>query len=261
MLANEREDIIRKKLASTGVVYVNELVKELNVTSPTIRNDLDKLVEKHEDLSRIHGGVVLKKEEDTTKLSEAILGYTERSFIHIEAKQAIAKKAITLINDGETILLDSSSSCFALATLLAKTAKKVTVITNGLSSATILKQNTNLTVIIIGGLVKTNSNTIYDDFDSRIYEMFHIDKYFFSASGLSQESGFSEFNLLEVKNKHANIQKAKHVIALIDSTKFDRDSTSTFAALSDADYLVTDTGLSKENQQKYASKTTLLLSE
>ncbi len=261
MLATERETLIREKIMTNGIVYVTELAKELQVTSPTIRNDLDKLVKKYDDLDRIHGGVIFKEKETDKTFSEIITGYNERSFKNTGLKRAIAKKALHLIKEGETILLDSSSTCFELASALSETEKKLTVITNGVSTGSVLKQNANLTVLIVGGLIKPSSNTIYDEFNSPIYTMFNIDKYFFSASGLSIESGFSEFNLLEVKNKRANVHKSKMAIALIDHTKFDKDSTSTFCSLTEVAYLITDSQLDMTTVEKYANSAPLLIAE
>lgn len=259
MLATEREEFIRKKIISKGIVYVTDLVKELNVTSPTIRNDLDKLVKKYDDLDRIHGGVIYKKTEEEKTLTEVITGYSERSFENIQLKKAIARKSLDLIEDGDTLLLDSSSTCFELASILSETEKRVTIITNGLSTGTVLKQNPKLTVIMIGGMLKPGSNTIYDEFNSPIYTMFNIDKYFFSASGLSIKSGFSEFNIMEVKNKKANVENSRIAIALIDSTKFDKDSTSTFCSLKNIDYLISDYKLTAEQQKNYSKNTNLLI--
>lgn len=257
MLATEREALIREKIITNGIVYVTDLVKELNVTGPTIRNDLDKLVKKYEDLDRIHGGVVYKKTKEEKTLAEMITGYSERSFENITLKKAIAIKALDLIEDGDTLLMDSSSTCFELASVLSESDKRVTIITNGLSTGTVLKQNPKLTVIVIGGMLKLSSNTIYDEFNSPIYTMFNVDKYFFSASGLSIKSGFSEFNIMEVKNKRANIEKSRISIALIDSTKFDKDSTSTFCTLENIDYLITDDGLTENQRKNYRQEVNL----
>ncbi|MBV7392358.1 DeoR/GlpR family DNA-binding transcription regulator [Enterococcus sp. ALS3] len=258
MLATERESLIREKIITNGIVYVADLVKEMNVTSPTIRNDLDKLVKKYDDLDRIHGGVIYKSKEENS-LSEVITGYSERSFENISLKKTIAKRALLLIENGDTLLIDSSSTCFELASLLAESNKKVTIITNGLSTGTVLKQNPKLTVLVIGGLLHPSSNTIYDEFNSPIYTMFNIDKYFFSASGLSIKSGFSEFNIMEVKNKKANVDKSRISIALVDSTKFDKDSTSTFCTLAEVDYLVTDDQLENNLANEYRKEINLLI--
>lgn len=253
MLATEREEFIRKLILEKRVVYVNNLADELGVTRPTVRNDLDKLVKKHNDLTRIHGGIMLKEEIMGKDLTDGITEYSERAFVNKEEKKAIAKKAIEFVKKGDTILLDSSSTCFEFASELVTFSEQLTVITNGISTGAILKQNRHINVLAIGGLLKANSNTIYDEFFSPILDNFNIDTYFFSASGLSLDGGFSENNLMEVKHKRTNVINSKKSIALVDSTKFNKDSSSTFCTFEEVDILITDANLDKSIEQQFDS--------
>ncbi|MCR1899422.1 DeoR/GlpR family DNA-binding transcription regulator [Irregularibacter muris] len=258
MFAEERKELIRKKIYSEGTVYVKELAKEFKVSSPTIRSDLDKIVETYKDLERTHGGAIYKKKKKETK--EKFIVYNERATLNKNLKKEIAYKAISLIGEKDTLLLDSSSTTFELATFLANSALKNTVLTNGLTTAMVLKQNPNLTVIVIRGIVKADSNTIHDEFQDPILDQFNIDKYFFSASGLSMESGFSEFNIQEVKSKKENIQRVKTKIALMDNSKFDKDSSSTFCSLEDVDLIISDSSLNKEVLERYRIKVPIVIS-
>ncbi|MBO0454216.1 DeoR/GlpR family DNA-binding transcription regulator [Candidatus Enterococcus murrayae] len=260
MLATEREDFIRNQAILKGVVYVNQLAEELKVSRPTIRSDIDKLAKKYDDLHRVHGGVTYKEKENQASLSEMILGYNERIFSNRDRKKEIAEKAIDYIVEGETILLDSSSTCFEFASLLSKLDKRLTVITNGLSTAAVLKQNPSISVIIIGGLVKLNSNTVYDEFDINISTSFNIDKYFFSASGVSIDNGFSEFNFMEVKHKRLNVLNSKQTIALIDSTKFLKDSSSTFCKMDEVNLLITDSKIDYETFETFNKRISIVRS-
>ncbi|WP_067838942.1 DeoR/GlpR family DNA-binding transcription regulator [Amphibacillus sediminis] len=253
MFAKEREEKIKNEIYRKGTVYVAELARKFNVSAPTIRSDLDKIMASSDDFERTHGGIIYKKKEEENK--EKILMYNIRASINKKEKEEIAQVAISLVNERDTLLLDSSSTCFEFASLLAHPSytNRNTILTNGLSTAMILKQNPNLTVIILGGIARTDSNTIHDEFQDPILNRFNIDKYFFSASGLSIESGFSEFNIEEVKTKRENLQRAKLKIALIDHTKFDQDSSSTFGSLDHANMLISDSRLDKEIQKKYAA--------
>lgn len=258
MLATERENFIRSEVTNKGVVYVNQLVKDLKVTPPTIRSDLDKLAKKYNDLDRIHGGIIYKENSLSSPLPDIVVGYNQRAFTNRQEKKIIAKKAIDFLKKGDTILLDSSSTCFELATVLVETPKQFTIITNGLSTGALLKQNANLNVLFIGGLLKKDSNTVYDEFDHSILSNFNIDKYFFSATGLSIESGFSERNLMEVKNKRENVLNAKEAIALMDYTKFNQDASYTFCTLKEVDFLITDNKLENKTKKVYEKQIKLI---
>lgn len=258
MLATEREQFIRSEVTNKGVVYVNQLVTDLKVTPPTIRSDLDKLAKKYNDLDRIHGGIIYKENSLSSPLPDIVVGYNQRAFSNREEKKTIANKAIDLLQNGDTILLDSSSTCFEFASILVKSSIQLTVITNGLSTGALLKQNANLNVLFIGGLLKKDSNTVYDEFDHSILNNFNVDKYFFSATGLSINSGFSERNLMEVKNKRENVLNAKQAIALIDHTKFDQDSAYTFCTLKEVDYLVSDNRLEESTKTLYQKQIYLI---
>lgn len=253
MFAKEREEKIKKEIYRKGTVYVKELAKTFNVSAPTIRSDLDRITADSDDFERTHGGVIYKRKKEESK--EKIVMYNIRASINKKEKEEIAQVALSLVNERDTLLLDSSSTSFEFASLLADPSykNKNTILTNGLSTAMILKQNPNLTVIIFGGIVRTDSNTIHDEFQDPILDRFNIDKYFFSASGLSIESGFSEFNIEEVKTKKENLKRAKLKIALIDHTKFNQDSSSSFGSLDCADILISDSGLDKAIQNKYSA--------
>lgn len=253
MLATERERFIRSEVTNKGVVYVNQLVKDLKVTPPTIRSDLNRLVKKYTDLSRIHGGVVYSEDSAKNVLPESVTDYSQRAFTNRKEKKIIAKKAMELLEKGDTILLDSSSTCFEFANMLNSYPHPLTVITNGLLTANLLKQNDHLNVLVVGGLLKKDSNTIYDEFSHSILSHFNIDKYFFSATGLSIQSGFSERNLMEVKHKRDNVLNAKQTIALIDHTKFNKDSASTFCSLNEVDCIVSDSSLETAVRESYQS--------
>lgn len=230
----QRLDVIKNHLEKKEYLSVVEMAKFLGVSLPTIRKDFEYLSEINTNIIRVHGGVKLRKSKSMN------INFEERELKNIELKKEIATKAIRYIKPYDTILLDSSSTSYELAKLLSLVNFKVTVITDGISTAMTLKENPYLFVIIVGGVVKPNSNSIDDDFDSNSLELFHIDKYFLSASGVSAESGLSEYNLGEIRTKEKMIKKTNETFVLIDSSKFEIDSNLVFAKLENIDYLITD---------------------
>lgn len=248
MFASERRKQIIKLLHENNAISVNEVAKKLNVSKPTIRSDFDYIVENHKNIERTHGGLVLLNDDFRyTK-------YDDRRAINILQKQAIAKEAFSLIENKTTLLLDSSSTCYELAQLLVESDLQVTVITNGLYTGMLLKENPNLTVILIGGILKPRSNTTQDEFDSGVFNYFNIDIYFFSASSVSFNSGFTDYNIYEIKSKRDYITKSRKSVALIDSSKINAPSNSSFAKLEDVSLMITDSNISKDDLLSFKSR-------
>lgn len=137
-------------------------------------------------------------------------------------------------------MIDASSTTYELAKLLADTTMELTIITNGLENAVLLKENPHLTVLVVGGFVSEDSNAITGNIDSQILEMYHIDYFFLSANGLTLQNGLTDFSLPEVQLKKQMLQESENVIALIDSSKFDVSSTLSFAKATEINEVITD---------------------
>lgn len=137
-------------------------------------------------------------------------------------------------------MIDASSTTYELAKLLSETTMELTIITNGLENAVLLKENPHLTVLVVGGFVSQDSNAITGNIDSQILEMYHIDYFFLSANGFTLENGLTDFSLPEVQLKKQMVRESENVIALIDKSKFDVSSTLSFAKTSDIIEVITD---------------------
>lgn len=255
MFAEERQQIILKKVFADKAVTVKELSRLFGVSMPTIRSDLDAICALNPHIDRAHGGIVLSN-SDVSKLTS----YEERKAQNLEEKKQIATLAANMINHQDTIMIDSSSTCFEIAIQLENTEKNVTIITTSLNVAIKLKENPNLTVIIIGGLLKPKSITVQNSFDDNIINAFNVDKYFFSASGISYENGFSDYNYNEVIDKRKFLSKSRQSIALIDSSKFDIVSKSSFAQLVEVNYLITSSNVNHSITELYRKKINMLIS-
>ncbi|WP_018664296.1 DeoR/GlpR family DNA-binding transcription regulator [Heyndrickxia acidiproducens] len=248
MFVEERRKVILDILKEKKSVSVREMSNVLNVSLPTIRSDLDHL-EKEKLLIRTHGGAVLDVHSNQD--------YTEQSFetrtkINIEKKQNIASKAIGMIHPKDCIILDSSSTSYGLAKLLRNTKENITVLTNGINIASLLKENLNLTVIIIGGILSGKSNAVQGLLGQEILDKMNVDKVFFSAYGVSIEHGFSDFNLYESELKRRMLNSSFKKIALMDSTKMNKYSSSSFAKLSDVSMIITDNDIDPSILKEYS---------
>ncbi|GGP11802.1 DeoR/GlpR family DNA-binding transcription regulator [Oceanobacillus neutriphilus] len=246
----KRQQMIENLIYKEKTITISQIAEKLQVSKPTVRNDIQKLLSNNSNIEKVHGGVSLKDDADIE------FDYEKRKVKNRMKKIEIAKKIINIINEKNTILLDSSSTTYELAQLLSQTSKRITVITNGIQTALQLKKNPKLFVIVLGGSLTDSSNTIKDDFGENILNFFNIDYYFFSASGISLNRGFSEYNIHEIRTKQKHISIANKSIALIDETKFDKDSNANFASLEDVDLLVTNDSLPKDIYSEYKKRIT-----
>lgn len=249
MYTNERREAILSMVQEKGSVSVNDLTEKLHVSKATIRSDLNYL-SNNNMLIRTHGGATRTKDEETIKIDR---NYDIRKQKNIEKKAEIANKAFPLITNGECIILDASSTCYELAKVINHSDLKITVLTNGLRTASLLKENLNLTVILIGGVVKGTSNAVEGTLGLEILKKVNIDTLFTSAYAISTTGGLSDFNLYEVELKKKMVELASQTIALIDSTKFEKKSIATFATLDQLSGLITDNQLSNAVKNHYST--------
>jgi DeoR/GlpR family transcriptional regulator of sugar metabolism len=213
------------------------LAQALNVSEGTVRNDLNAL-EDEGRLKRVHGGAVLN-DQDQFQNNSFMLRYKQ----NVAAKFAIAREAAILVNDGDSILLDASSTAYFLARELSG-RKKLRVMTNGFEVARELAQNTSNTVILIGGVVNNDSSSVTGLLSEQIIADMHIEKAFFSCSGFSLERGMTEVHFAEAQLKRKAIESSRQIIALVDSTKFGKEDLTPFARSDQITRLISDSKLS-----------------
>lgn len=246
----KRQQIIENLIYKEKTITISQIAENLEVSKPTVRNDIQKLLSNNPNIEKVHGGVSLKPGKDIE------FDYDKRKVKNKAKKIEIAKKAINIVNEKDTILLDSSSTTYELAQILSQANKRITVITNGIQTALQLKKNPKLFVLILGGSLTDSSNTIRDDFGDNILNFFNIDYYFFSASGISINHGFSEYNIHEIRTKQKHISFSNKSVALIDETKFEKDSNANFSTLDEVDLVITNDSLQKDIYSKYESRIT-----
>jgi DeoR/GlpR family transcriptional regulator of sugar metabolism len=228
-------DILRKQPG----LRVPELAYALDVSEGTVRNDLNAL-EEQGLLMRVHGGAVLNQPSQFQNDS-----FVRRYQQNAAAKLAIAREAAALVNDGDSILLDASSTVYYLAKALSE-RRHLRVMTNGFEVARELAQNTTNTVILIGGVVNNESSSVTGLLSEKIIEELHIQKAFLSCSGFSLERGMTEVLLAEAQIKRKAIESSRQLYALIDSSKFGKEDLTPFARPEKIDRLFTDQSLSSE---------------
>lgn len=247
MYTTNRHKKILNLLNEKTSISVKELSEFLNFSPATIRSDLNYLNNKGL-LIRTHGGATASNLANDLIIERS---YSIRSSKNQLFKKQIAQAAIKYIKYGECIILDASSTCYELANLLFNSDLKLTILTNGLKSAELLKNNPNITLILIGGVVKGSSNAIEGLLGTDILSKINVDSIFVSAHAFNLSDGLSDFNLHEVELKRKMVDIASNVFALMDSSKIEKTSIANFATAKEITTLFTDEKISNDVYNYY----------
>lgn len=256
MLPEERKDYIYQIVNERKAVKVSDLSKELELTEATIRRDLEEL-QNEKKLRRTHGGAVALKPEETFYVIRQLAA------IHVEEKRAIAAKAYEYIEDGDTLILDASSTAQELCKLIAEGAKKeLTVITNAFSVVNILRVKHDMTVIHTGGVLEPKTESSIGDFAVQQLSRLKADKVFLGVNGIDPQFGYSITNLNEGNVKRAMIHCASEVFVIADHSKFSSTFLSQIAEPEgEVDYLITDRKDAEIDYSVYEKKVRLIFAE
>jgi DeoR/GlpR family transcriptional regulator of sugar metabolism len=242
MMAEERRTQILQIVRTEGRARVNELAHRFSSSAVTIRNDLNELHQRGLVL-RSHGGAVLPD----TILRESPVH--ERLKTHAEEKRRIGAIAATLINDGETIILDSGTTTLEIARQI-KNKQGLQVITNGVNIAAELLDARDVQTFIVGGTLRGDSASVVGRSTEEMFEQFAADKLFLSGAGCDPDFGVSGANLEETMVNRAMVRIAREIILVSDASKFSKRGMVRIAPFSEIDTVISDTGLREEIQEK-----------
>ncbi|MCX7754269.1 MAG: DeoR/GlpR family DNA-binding transcription regulator [Anaerolineales bacterium] len=243
MTTHERRQSLLELLRQTPGLRVPALAAALGVSEGTIRNDLDAL-EAEGRLTRVRGGAVLLEGRLPGGLS-----FSERHRRHVPEKEAIARAAIALVQDGDSILLDASSTVYYFG-LALREHQNLRVVTNGLDVARLLAKNPSNTVLLVGGILDPDGSSLTGLLGEQVLRDLRPAKAFVSASGFSLERGLTEVNLQEAQLKRKALESAQQVFALLDSSKLGHEDLTCFARPAQITRLFTDAGISPEWQAR-----------
>lgn len=248
MNASERRQEIIELLNMNSTVLVCDLSKKYDVSEVTIRTDL-RLLEKQGVLTRFHGGATKITDNDDIK-SFKELQLEERYQRFIEAKKRIAIEAVKQVKEGDIIILDSGSTTMLIAEELVK-LKHITVITNSLTSAFILSDNSDIMLLICGGTLRHKTRSFHGKIAEQSLDGISADILFVGADGIDAQRGITTFNEgYTISSVMANV--AKKVVAVLDSSKFGRNGINIVLPLNKLDVIITDTNVDNKYQQEFA---------
>jgi DeoR family transcriptional regulator of aga operon len=239
MLIEERRQHILSLIQKHGRVLVDELSSNLDLSKITIRKDLDYL-ESKDLLVRTHGGAL---PAHAGALSDPPI--REKEDLHHEEKIRIAKAAAAMISEGQCIILDSGTTTIEIARALPS-FHHLTVITNALNIAAELASS-DFEIILIGGTLRKNSLSVVGPLAEDVLKEMHADIVFLGVDGFDVRVGLTTPNVLEARVNRAMVQAAEKVVAVCDSSKFNRKSLSLIVPASAIDCVITDSNLSPED--------------
>lgn len=240
MLPAERQQKILEDIEREGVSSIVDLSQKYEVSSMTIRRDL-QVLENERRIRRTHGGAI--------RLTETVVEprYVTKQKLHAESKLAIAHYAAQhFVQDNDIIVLEGGTTVAMMVQFL-RSRQNLTIVTNGLYICSELQSMlSQATVICTGGILREVSATFVGPISERFFREFHSNRLFLSTTGYTPDAGFTDPSMLETQVKKAMIAAADQVIMLMDSTKFNIKSMTTVAQPEELDLVVTDSATSPE---------------
>lgn len=230
MATQDRRDRLAEIIRLSGFSSLLNLVKEVKVSESTVRRDLDYL-EQCGLAKRTHGGVFY------TGPAPKLPHFDQRQNRQGDKKQQIAAAAASLIQDGETILLDGGSTTYELAQQLV--GRPLQVVTNSFPVATLLMTSELTDLVFVGGYVHGKTGVCVGPYAVEAIQRLNVQKALVSVAGVTAE-GFYNSNLLLVETERSMMQVADEVVVLADSTKFDHSSLARMCALDRVNGVVSD---------------------
>lgn len=206
-----RSNKILELLTQENKIEVSALSEKLGVSQVTIRKDLDAL-EHRGIIKREHGFAALCSLDDING----------RIAYHYEEKRKIAKKAVELVSDGSTIMIESGSCCALLADTLVNLKKNLTIITNSAFIADYIRGKSNFQIILLGGIYQQDAQVMVGPMIRQCAENFFVDLYFIGTDGYTSSIGFTNRDQMRAQAVRDMAGQAEQVVVLTESDKFSK---------------------------------------
>lgn len=238
MIAQERRQRIFEDIEASGIASVRELAQRFEVSTITIMRDLQEL-EQEGLIRRVHGGAI------SVRGASYEPPFTARESQLSTEKQRIAEKAVELINDGDSLILDVGTTTLEIARAL-KGKRNLTVLVTSLRAALELASQPAIQVIVVGGKLRSSELSLVGHLAEQTLRAFQVDKAFIGVGGITIEHGLTEFNFDEAGVKRTMIERARQCIVVADHTKFGKVMLTTVASLTVVDRIITGTEIDDE---------------
>ena len=246
MLAMDRRNLILARIQKDTSVRVGDLAKEYKVTEETIRRDLEKL-EKDGLVTRTYGGAVLTQTSGTYDFS-----FRVRETQNVEGKRKIALKVAEMIEDGDTLMVDSSTTAmFVVRELTGRS--NITMITNSVRIPQEVAFQENMNIIVTGGTLRPGIMSLVGNVTEDALKHYYVNVAILGCKAMDLAEGTFEPHEQEAVIKRTMCENARQVIVVADHTKFGKRSFVRTLSLADIDVLVTDEQLPEQVERTLAN--------
>jgi DeoR/GlpR family transcriptional regulator of sugar metabolism len=196
------------------------------------------VLETEHRLVRAHGGAI------AVDRSRPELAFEIRERLQADEKQLIGAAGAALVHDGESIVMDASTTALSVARHLKARGgwSQLTVITNGLRLASELAGHPGIVVLMLGGRVRWEALSVVGQLGDGLFSRINVQKAFLGAAGFTLESGLSDATDEEAQIKRSMVAAAREVIAIVDHTKWERAAFATFCPTDKVGVVLTDAG-------------------
>lgn len=240
MLKIERQTIIEQTLERQGTVLVPSLAELLHCSEETIRRDL-KEMETGGKLARTHGGAYLIEKYDKSYPTTLRKTYLQ------DTKNRMARQAVSHIEKNEVIILDSSTTCYALAEQIVQRDLDLTLITNSLPICNLCDEHgIHINLVCLGGTFRQRTSSFTGYHTTDILHAYRADKAFISCPKVTMEHGLSDNHLNEARVREDILKQAQENFLVVDHTKFGPSANILFQGLERIGTVITDQKLPEE---------------
>ncbi len=214
---------------------IAEMAAILAISQRTLRRDLNALTLDNPSL-RIDGDAIYFDRPSTNHDEGSFFLHSQ---VNGNAKRSIARWAADLVNDGDTIFMDASTTVYHMVPFLAE-RRNLVILTNGLETGRCLAANTSNTVLLIGGVVRPDGYSVFGPLYEPVVRNRHITAAFLSCKGFSLAAGLTEADANEAAMKSQLVGLAQSTVALIDCSKFGRVYQAPFARAGQVTHIFSD---------------------
>lgn len=232
LFAEERKQAILELLEENSKMTVQDLRDYFEVSAATIRNDLRELANAGL-LTRTHGGAL-----SNVKTSFELNSY-QKGVKNLTQKQAIARRALEYVDDGDTIAIDTGTTILEFAKLLSS-KKRLTIIVNDIEIARCLEDETDAVIIFIGGHIRRNFHCTVGPVAVKSLSGLNVDKAFIATNGLTVKRGLTTPDINQAEIKRAMMDIAAEVNLLCDGSKIGNTAFAQISTIDRVNRLITD---------------------
>lgn len=237
--AQERRKHILHLAAEHGDITIERLQPVFQVSEVTLRRDLD-ILESQGHIRRVRGGAVLNSSPQLE------VRFQEKLERFVTEKREIARTAASMVNEGQVVMLSGGTTTMYIARELTKN-RDVTVVTPAINIAAELAGYDNVTLIMIGGIVRKNSYVAAGHIADESLSGMNADFAFVGVDGVDATAGFTTPNLVESRTDATMLKSATNSVIVADRSKLGVVAFSPIAKIDEPSMFLTDSGAPEDS--------------